>query len=302
MDQKRLTHLRQLEAESIHIIREVAAEFSNPVMMYSIGKDSSVMLHLARKAFYPGTLPFPLLHVDTGWKFREMYEFRDRTAKAYGCELLVHKNPEGVAMGINPFVHGSAKHTDIMKTEGLKQALNKYGFDAAFGGARRDEEKSRAKERIYSFRDRFHRWDPKNQRPELWDIYNARVHKGESIRVFPLSNWTELDIWQYIRLENIPIVPLYYAKERPVVQMDGNLIMADDDRLPEKYRDQIEMKMVRFRTLGCWPLTGAVESGASTIEEIVEEMMTTTKSERTTRVIDFDQDASMEQKKREGYF
>ena len=302
MDQKRLTHLRQLEAESIHIIREVAAEFSNPVMMYSIGKDSSVMLHLARKAFYPGTLPFPLLHVDTGWKFREMYEFRDRTAKAYGCELLVHKNPEGVAMGINPFVHGSAKHTDIMKTEGLKQALNKYGFDAAFGGARRDEEKSRAKERIYSFRDRFHRWDPKNQRPELWHNYNGQINKGESIRVFTLSNWTELDIWQYIRLENIPIVPLYFAKERPVVNIDGNLIMADDDRLPEEYRDRIEMKKVRFRTLGCWPLTGAVESDADTIEKIVEEMMTTTKSERTTRVIDFDQDASMEQKKREGYF
>lgn len=229
MDQKRLTHLRQLEAESIHIIREVAAEFSNPVMMYSIGKDSSVMLHLARKAFYPGTLPFPLLHVDTGWKFSEMYEFRDRTAKAYGCELLVHKNPEGVAMGINPFVHGSAKHTDIMKTEGLKQALNKYGFDAAFGGARRDEEKSRAKERIYSFRDRFHRWDPKNQRPELWHNYNGQINKGESIRVFPLSNWTEQDIWQYIWLENIDIVPLYLAAERPVLERDGMLMMIDDD-------------------------------------------------------------------------
>ena len=231
MDNQRLTHLRQLEAESIHIIREVAAEFSNPVMMYSIGKDSSVMLHLARKAFYPGTLPFPLLHVDTGWKFREMYEFRDRTAKAYGCELLVHKNPEGVAMGISPFVHGSAKHTDIMKTEGLKQALNKYGFDAAFGGARRDEEKSRAKERIYSFRDRFHRWDPKNQRPELWHNYNGQVNKGESIRVFPLSNWTELDIWQYIYLENIDIVPLYLAKPRPVLERDGMLMMVDDDRI-----------------------------------------------------------------------
>ena len=231
MDQKRLTHLRQLEAESIHIIREVAAEFSNPVMMYSIGKDSSVMLHLARKAFYPGTLPFPLLHVDTGWKFSEMYEFRDRTAKAYGCELLVHKNPEGVAMGINPFVHGSAKHTDIMKTEGLKQALNKYGFDAAFGGARRDEEKSRAKERIYSFRDRFHRWDPKNQRPELWHNYNGQINKGESIRVFPLSNWTEQDIWQYIWLENIDIVPLYLAAERPVLERDGMLMMIDDDRI-----------------------------------------------------------------------
>ncbi len=231
MDQKRLTHLRQLEAESIHIIREVAAEFANPVMLYSIGKDSSVMLHLARKAFYPGTLPFPLLHVDTGWKFREMYAFRDRTANAYGCELLVHKNPEGVAMGINPFVHGSAKHTDIMKTEGLKQALNKYGFDAAFGGARRDEEKSRAKERIYSFRDRFHRWDPKNQRPELWRNYNGQINKGESIRVFPLSNWTEQDIWQYIWLENIDIVPLYLAAERPVLERDGMLMMVDDDRI-----------------------------------------------------------------------
>jgi len=231
MDQKRLTHLRQLEAESIHIIREVAAEFSNPVMMYSIGKDSSVMLHLARKAFYPGTLPFPLLHVDTGWKFREMYEFRDRTVKAMGAELLVHRNPEGVAMGINPFVHGSAKHTDIMKTEGLKQALNKYGFDAAFGGARRDEEKSRAKERIYSFRDRFHRWDPKNQRPELWHNYNGQINKGESIRVFPLSNWTELDIWQYIFLENIEIVPLYLAAPRPVLERDGMLMMIDDDRI-----------------------------------------------------------------------
>ena len=264
MDQKRLTHLRQLEAESIHIIREVAAEFSNPVMMYSIGKDSSVMLHLARKAFYPGTLPFPLLHVDTGWKFREMYEFRDRTAKAYGCELLVHKNPEGVAMGINPFVHGSAKHTDIMKTEGLKQALNKYGFDAAFGGARRDEEKSRAKERIYSFRDRFHRWDPKNQRPELWHNYNGQINKGESIRVFPLSNWTELDIWQYIYLENIEIVPLYLAAERPVLERDGMLMMIDDDRINLQPGEMIKKQMVRFRTLGCWPLTGAVESEAAT--------------------------------------
>jgi len=252
MDEKRLTHLRQLEAESIHIIREVAAEFANPVMMYSIGKDSSVMLHLARKAFYPGTLPFPLLHVDTGWKFREMYEFRDRTAKAYGCELLVHKNPEGVAMGINPFVHGSAKHTDIMKTEGLKQALNKYGFDAAFGGARRDEEKSRAKERIYSFRDRFHRWDPKNQRPELWHNYNGQINKGESIRVFPLSNWTELDIWQYIFLENIEIVPLYLAAERPVLERDGMLMMIDDDRIDLQPGEVIEKRMVRFRTPGCW--------------------------------------------------
>ena len=282
MDQKRLTHLRQLEAESIHIIREVAAEFSNPVMMYSIGKDSSVMLHLARKAFYPGTLPFPLLHVDTGWKFREMYEFRDRTAKAYGCELLVHKNPEGVAMGINPFVHGSAKHTDIMKTEGLKQALNKYGFDAAFGGARRDEEKSRAKERIYSFRDRFHRWDPKNQRP--------------------LSNWTELDIWQYIYLENIEIVPLYLAAERPVLERDGMLMMIDDDRIDLQPGEVIEKRMVRFRTLGCWPLTGAVESEAQTLPEIIEEMLVSTTSERQGRVIDRDQAGSMELKKRQGYF
>ena len=275
MDQKRLTHLRQLEAESIHIIREVAAEFANPVMMYSIGKDSSVMLHLARKAFYPGTLPFPLLHVDTGWKFREMYEFRDRTAKAYGCELLVHKNPEGVAMGINPFVHGSAKHTDIMKTEGLKQALNKYGFDAAFGGARRDEEKSRAKERIYSFRDRFHR---------------------------PLSNWTELDIWQYIYLEKIDIVPLYLAAERPVLERDGMLMMIDDDRIDLQPGETIEQRMVRFRTLGCWPLTGAVESAAQTLPEIIEEMLVSTTSERQGRVIDRDQSGSMELKKRQGYF
>ncbi len=300
MDQKRLTHLRQLEAESIHIIREVAAEFSNPVMMYSIGKDSSVMLHLARKAFYPGTLPFPLLHVDTGWKFREMYEFRDRTAKAYGCELLVHKNPEGVAMGINPFVHGSAKHTDIMKTEGLKQALNKYGFDAAFGGARRDEEKSRAKERIYSFRDRFHRWDPKNQRPELWHNYNGQINKGESIRVFPLSNWTELDIWQYIYLENIEIVPLYLAAERPVLERDGMLMMIDDDRIDLQPGEVIEKRMVRFRTLGCWPLTGAVESEAQTLPEIIEEMLVSTTSERQGRVIDRDQAGSMELKKRQG--
>ena len=306
MDQKRLTHLRQLEAESIHIIREVAAEFSNPVMLYSIGKDSSVMLHLARKAFYPGTLPFPLLHVDTGWKFREMYEFRDRTAKAYGCELLVHKNPEGVAMGINPFVHGSAKHTDIMKTEGLKQALNKYGFDAAFGGARRDEEKSRAKERIYSFRDRFHRWDPKNQRPELWNVYNGKVNKGESIRVFPLSNWTELDIWQYIYLEGIPIVPLYFAAEREVIEKNGTLIMIDDERILEHLSDEekarIVKKKVRFRTLGCYPLTGAVESEATTLTDIIQEMLLARTSERQGRVIDHDGAGSMEDKKRQGYF
>ena len=296
-----LSHLDELEAEAIYIIREVAAECEKPVMLYSIGKDSSVMLHLALKAFYPEKPPFPFLHVNTTWKFKEMIEFRDKTAKDLGIEMLEYINEDGVKQGINPFDNGSA-YTDIMKTQALKQALNKYGFTAAFGGGRRDEEKSRAKERIFSFRNENHAWDPKNQRPELWDIYNARVHKGESIRVFPLSNWTELDIWQYIRLENIPIVPLYFAKERPCVEIDGNLIMADDDRLPEQYRGQIRMRMVRFRTLGCWPLTGAVESGAATIEEIVEEMMTTTKSERTTRVIDFDQEGSMEQKKREGYF
>ena len=296
-----LSHLDELEAEAIYIIREVAAECEKPVMLYSIGKDSSVMLHLAMKAFYPEKPPFPFLHIDTTWKFKDMIKFRDDTAKKLGIEMLVYTNEEGVKKGINPFDHGAA-YTDIMKTQALKQALNKYGFTAAFGGGRRDEEKSRAKERIFSFRNKAQAWDPKNQRPELWDIYNARIHKGESIRVFPLSNWTELDIWQYIRLENIPIVPLYYAKERPVVNIDGQLIMPDDDRLPEKYRDKIEMKKIRFRTLGCWPLTGAIESEADTIEKIVEEMMTTTKSERTTRVIDFDQEASMEQKKREGYF
>ena len=302
MEEYKLSHLKELEAESIHIIREVAAEFENPVMLYSIGKDSSVMVRLAEKAFYPGKVPFPLMHIDSKWKFKEMIQFRDEYAKKHGWNLIVESNMEAFHAGVGPFTHGSKVHTDLMKTQALLHALDKYKFDAAFGGARRDEEKSRAKERIFSFRDKFHQWDPKNQRPELWDIYNARVHKGESIRVFPISNWTELDIWQYIRLENIPIVPLYYAKERPVINLDGNIIMADDDRLPEKYRDQIEMKMVRFRTLGCWPLTGAVESGAATIEEIVEEMMTTTKSERTTRVIDFDQEGSMEQKKREGYF
>ncbi|EYU15682.1 sulfate adenylyltransferase subunit CysD [Photorhabdus aegyptia] len=302
MDEKRLTHLQQLEAESIHIIREVAAEFENPVMLYSIGKDSSVMLHLARKAFYPGTLPFPLLHVDTGWKFREMYEFRDRTAKNYGFELLVYRNLQGEAMGINPFVHGSAKHTDIMKTEGLKQALDKYGFDAAFGGARRDEEKSRAKERIYSFRDRSHRWDPKNQRPELWRNYNGQINKGESIRVFPLSNWTELDVWQYIYLEQIDIVPLYFAKLRPVLEREGTLIMVDDDRIDLKPGEVISQRKVRFRTLGCWPLTGAVKSEAETLPEIIEEMLISTTSERQGRLIDSDQSASMELKKRQGYF
>lgn len=297
-----LTHLRELEAESIHIIREVASEFENPVMLYSIGKDSSVMVRLAEKAFYPGKVPFPLMHIDSKWKFREMIEFRGSYAKKNNWDLIVHFNEEGFKQGIGPFTHGSKVHTDVMKTEALLGGLNKYKFDAAFGGARRDEEKSRAKERIFSFRDRFHQWDPKNQRPELWDIYNTRVHKGESIRVFPISNWTELDVWQYIRLENIPIVPLYYAKERPVVDIDGSLILVDDDRMPPELAARAELKKVRFRTLGCYPLTGAVESDADTIEKIVEEMMTVTKSERTTRVIDFDQDASMEQKKREGYF
>lgn len=302
MDPKQLTHLQQLEAESIHIIREVVAGFVNPVMLYSIGKDSSVMLHLARKAFYPGTLPFPLLHVDTGWKFREMYQFRDRIAKSCGFELLVHRNSEGVALGINPFTHGSARHTDMMKTEGLKQALNKYGFDAAFGGARRDEEKSRAKERIYSFRDEFHRWDPKNQRPELWRNYNGQINKGESIRVFPLSNWTELDIWQYIYLEKIEIVPLYLAAKRPVLERDGILMMVDDDRIELRPDEVIENRMVRFRTLGCWPLTGAVESQAATLTEIIEEMLTSSTSERQGRAIDRDKAGSMELKKRQGYF
>ncbi len=297
-----INNLRELEAESIHIIREVAAEFENPVMLYSIGKDSSVMARLAEKAFYPGKVPFPLMHVDTKWKFHEMIEFREKYTKEKGWNLIVYYNKAGYEAGIGPFTHGSKVHTDVMKTQALLQGLDKYKFDAAFGGARRDEEKSRAKERIYSFRDRYHQWDPKNQRPELWDIYNAKVHKGESIRVFPISNWTELDIWQYIRLENIPIVPLYFAKERPIVNIDGNLIMADDERMPEELRKKAEMKMVRFRTLGCYPLTGAIESEADTIEKIVEEMMTVTVSERTTRVIDFDQEASMEQKKREGYF
>ncbi|MGM0612784.1 MAG: sulfate adenylyltransferase subunit CysD [Bacteroidota bacterium] len=297
-----LSHLRQLEAESIHIIREVAASFENPVMLYSIGKDSSVMVRLAEKAFAPGKVPFPLMHIDSKWKFREMTEFRDRYAKENGWDLIVHYNKEGYEAGVGPFTHGSKVHTDIMKTQALLNGLTKYKFDAAFGGARRDEEKSRAKERIFSFRDQYHQWDPKNQRPELWNIYNTKVHKGESIRVFPLSNWTELDIWQYIRLENIPIVPLYFAKERPVVEYGGALILVDDDRMPDELARTAKMKKVRFRTLGCYPLTGAVESDADTVEKIVEEMMTTTKSERTTRVIDFDQEASMEQKKREGYF
>ena len=297
-----INNLRELEAESIHIIREVAAEFENPVMLYSIGKDSSVMVRLAEKAFYPAKVPFPLMHIDSKWKFKEMVEFRDRYAKEKGWNLIVHYNKEGHEAGIGPYTHGSKVHTDVMKTQSLLAALDKYKFDAAFGGARRDEEKSRAKERIYSFRDKYHQWDPKNQRPELWDIYNAKVHKGESIRVFPISNWTELDVWQYVRLENIPIVPLYYAKERPIVEVNGDLILVDDERMPEELRKQAKMRMVRFRTLGCYPLTGAIESDADTIEKIVEEMMTVTKSERTTRVIDFDQEASMEQKKREGYF
>lgn len=297
-----LTHLKLLEAESIHIFREVAAEFDNPVMLYSVGKDSAVMLHLAMKAFYPGKPPFPLMHVDTTWKFSEMIEFRDQRVKELGWDLIVHINQDGVDMDINPFVHGSAKHTDIMKTMGLKQALDKYGFDAAFGGARRDEEKSRAKERVYSFRDKNHRWDPKSQRPELWDIYNSRVDKGESIRVFPLSNWTELDIWQYIHLESIPIVPLYLAEKRPVVERDGALIMVDDDRMELLPGEKIEEKMVRFRTLGCYPLTGAVESEATTLPEIIQEMLLTTTSERQGRVIDHDSSGSMEKKKQEGYF
>lgn len=302
MKEERLTHLKQLEAESIHIIREVAAEFDNPVMLYSVGKDSAVMLHLTMKAFYPGKPPFPLLHVDTGWKFKEMYKFRDELVAKLGLELLVHKNPEGVAQNVNPFTHGSAKHTDIMKTQGLKQALDKYQFDAAFGGARRDEEKSRAKERVYSFRDRQHRWDPKNQRPELWNIYNGKVNKGESIRVFPLSNWTELDIWQYIFLEDIPIVPLYFAAERPVVHRDGTMIMVDDERMPLRDGEVPEMRSVRFRTLGCYPLTGAVESTADTLPDIIQEMLLTTSSERQGRVIDHDSSGSMEKKKQEGYF
>ncbi|MEZ8358951.1 sulfate adenylyltransferase subunit CysD [Vibrio splendidus] len=302
MTPKKMTHLKQLEAESIHIMREVAAEFDNPVMLYSVGKDSSVMLHLAQKAFAPGTPPFPLMHVDTTWKFKEMIEFRDYMAEKVGMKLIVHQNPEGVEMNISPFVHGSSKHTDIMKTQGLKQALDMNGFDAAFGGARRDEEKSRAKERVYSFRDEHHRWDPKNQRPELWNIYNGKVNQGESIRVFPLSNWTELDIWQYIYLENIEIPGLYLSKPRPVVERDGMLIMVDDERMELKEGEVVEEKMVRFRTLGCYPLTGAVESEATTLPEIIQEMLLTTTSERQGRAIDHDSSGSMEKKKREGYF
>ena len=297
-----LTHLKQLEAESIHIIREVVAEFDNPVMLYSVGKDSAVMLHLALKAFYPGKPPFPLLHVDTTWKFREMIEFRDRHVANLGLELIVHTNQEGIAAGVGPFTHGSEKHTDIMKTQALKQALNKYKFDAAFGGARRDEEKSRAKERVFSFRDSNHTWDPKNQRPELWNIYNSKINKDESIRVFPLSNWTELDIWQYIHLNKIEIPNLYFAAPRPVVNIDGIDIMVDDDRMPIRDDQSIEIKNVRFRTLGCYPLTGAVDSNATTLPEIIQEMLLATSSERQGRLIDSDKAGSMEEKKRKGYF
>jgi sulfate adenylyltransferase subunit 2 len=299
---RNLTHLQQLEAESIHILREVVAEFANPVMLYSIGKDSAVMLHLARKAFYPAPPPFPLLHVDTTWKFREMIQFRDRMASECGLDLIVHVNEDGVRQGISPFTHGSALYTDIMKTEGLRQALDRYKFDAAFGGARRDEEKSRAKERIFSFRSVNHRWDPKDQRPELWNLYNTRIKPGESIRVFPLSNWTELDVWQYIHLEQIPIVPLYYASVRPVVERDGMLIMVDDERLDLKPGETIQYKSVRFRTLGCYPLTGAVESTADNLPQIIQEMLLTRTSERQGRLIDHDQAGSMEKKKQEGYF
>ena len=297
-----LTHLQRLEAESIYILREVVAECDKPVMLYSIGKDSAVMLHLAKKAFYPAKPPFPLLHVDTTWKFRAMYEFRDRMARELGMDLIVHVNPDGLAQGINPFTHGSQVHTDVMKTQGLKQALDKFAFDVAFGGARRDEEKSRAKERIFSFRSAQHRWDPKNQRPELWSLYNTRKHKSESIRVFPISNWTELDIWQYIYLESIPLVPLYFSARRPVVERDGALIMVDDERMPLRPGEQPQMRSVRFRTLGCYPLTGAVESEATTLPEIIQEMLLTKSSERQGRVIDHDAAASMEKKKQEGYF
>lgn len=302
LPEHRLSHLRQLEAESIHIFREVAAEFNNPAMMYSIGKDSSVMLHLAKKAFFPAVPPFPLLHVDTTWKFREMIEFRDKVAIESGMELLTHINPEGVAMNISPFTHGSKVHTDVMKTQGLKQALDQHGFDAAFGGARRDEEASRAKERIFSFRSEKHRWDPKNQRPELWNLYNARIKKGESIRVFPISNWTELDIWQYIYLEQIELVPLYYAAPRPIVERDGIKIMVDDDRMELKPNEVSKEEWVRFRTLGCYPLTGAIESKATTLTDIIQEMLLTKTSERQGRLIDSDQAGSMEAKKAEGYF
>lgn len=299
---QRLSHLDRLEAEAIHIMREVAAEAENPVMLYSIGKDSSVMLHLASKAFFPSRPPFPLMHVDTTWKFKDMYAHRDRISKELGFDLIVHINEDGLKQGVGPFTHGSAIHTDVMKTQSLKQALDKYKFDVAFGGARRDEEKSRAKERIFSFRSAQHRWDPKNQRPELWNIYNTRIHKGESIRVFPISNWTELDIWQYIYRENIPIPSLYFAKKRPIVERDGALIMVDDDRMPMKKGEEPKMEMVRFRTLGCYPLTGAVRSNAATLPQVIQEMLLSTSSERQGRVIDHDQSASMEKKKQEGYF
>lgn len=303
LDAPTLSHLRALEAESIHIFREVAAEFNNPVMLYSIGKDSSVLARLAMKAFAPGKPPFPFLHVDTTWKFQEMYAFRARFAEENGVNLQVHINQDGVAKGINPFDSGSQVHTNVMKTQGLLQALNHYGYDAAFGGARREEEKSRAKERIYSFRDRFHQWDPKNQRPELWNLYNGKVWKGESIRAFPLSNWTELDIWQYVYLENIPVVPLYFGKERPVIDMNGTLIMVDDERILQKLPNaRVEQRVVRFRTLGCYPLSGAIESAAKDVPEIIQEMMLTRMSERQNRLIDKDEEGSMEQKKKEGYF
>ena len=302
ISKKQLTHLKRLEAESVHIMREVIAEFDNPAMLYSVGKDSSVMLHLAQKAFYPAKPPFPLVHVDTQWKFKEMIEFRDKRAKDVGMELVVYINPKGEELNISPFEHGSSMHTDIMKTEGLRQMLDIYQYDAVFGGARRDEEKSRAKERIYSFRDKNHRWDPKAQRPELWDSYNGRHAKGESIRVFPLSNWTELDIWQYIHLEGIPIVPLYYAAERPVVERNGLKIMVDDERMRLNPGEEPTMERVRFRTLGCYPLTGAVESKAETLPEIIQEMLLTTTSERQGRAIDHDESGSMEKKKQEGYF
>jgi sulfate adenylyltransferase subunit 2 len=302
INKQRVTHLKQLESESIHILREVAANFSNPVMMYSIGKDSSTMLHLAMKAFYPSKPPFPLLHVDTLWKFKEMIEFRTKRVEELGLNLVVYTNPDGIEMGINPFIHGSKVHTDIMKTQALKKALDIGGYDAVIGGARRDEEQSRAKERIFSFRDKNHRWDPKNQRPELWNLYNTHINKGESVRVFPLSNWTELDIWQYIYLENIPIVPLYFAKERPVVEYEGAKILVDDDRMPEELRKKAKIEKVRFRTLGCYPLTGAINSDADTLPKIIEEMLLSKHSEREGRLIDKDQEGSMEKKKVEGYF